>query len=130
MSATTDSGPAAAGAVSDGAERGALEIHRAVLRKIAEHAADAVPGSARVRRRVAGVGLGTQGASARLAGPDRELRVRLDIALRYPVPVPEAVHAVREQVTGELERLAGCRVRSVEVTVSALVPAGEESRVE
>lgn len=114
----------------DGADRGRLSIDRSALRRIAEHAADLVPGSARVDRRVAGVRVGAQGANAQLAGPDRELRVRLDVALHYPSSVPEAVSRMREDVTAELERQAGCRVRSVDVTVSALVSAAEPPRVE
>ncbi len=109
-------------------ERGRLNIDRTVLRKIAEHAADAH--SARVRRRVAGVGLGEQGSSARLSGPDRELHVRLDVALRYPAPVQETVRSIRENVHEQLDGLAGCHVRAVEVTVSALVPPNEPTRVE
>lgn len=129
MSAPAGTDPSVSEAAS-GEDRGALEIHRSVLRTIAEHAADTVSGSARVRRRIAGVGLGTHGASARLTGPDRELRVGLDVALHYPGPIPETVRAMRERVAGELDRLAGCQVRSVTVTVSALVPASEPSRVE
>ncbi|MFR9729304.1 Asp23/Gls24 family envelope stress response protein [Saccharopolyspora sp. MS10] len=114
----------------EAAGRGSLHIDRAVLRKIAEHAADGVPGTTRAPRRVVGVGVGTHGSSARLTGPDRELRVRLDLALRYPEPVGEAVRAVRQRVREELARLADCRVTSVEVVVSALVPAPKRDRVE
>lgn len=114
----------------EGSDRGRLEISRTVLRRIAEHAADMVSGSARVRRRVAGVDLGEQGASARLSGPDRELRIRLDVALRYPTPVHQTVRSIRESVQEELGRIANCQVHSVDVTVSALVPANEPPRVE
>lgn len=117
-------------ALPDPAERGRLDISRTVLRKIAEHAADTVAGSARVRRRVAGVGLREHGASARLSGPERELRVRLDLALRYPVPVSETVRSVRDHVDSELGRIADCQVRSVDVTVSALVTDRQPPRVE
>lgn len=131
MTATTTASPAATGgAAPDPAERGGLDISRTVLRKIAEHAADLVADSTRVRRRIAGVGLGEHGASARLSGPDKELSIRLDIALRYPAPVRETVWSVRERVTEELARLADCEVRSVDVTVSALVPAARPPRVE
>lgn len=116
--------------VDDGADRGRLEISRPALRRIAEHAVDLVPGSSRVRRRVAGVQVGEQGATAQLSGPDRELRVRLDVALEYPSAVRRTVQQMRDSVSAELDRQAGCRVRSVEVTVSALVPVGEAPRVE
>ncbi|GAB2681949.1 hypothetical protein GCM10027271_49090 [Saccharopolyspora gloriosae] len=116
---------------NDGAaDRGELTIDRSVLRKIAEHAADGASGTTRAPRRIAGVGVGTQGSSARLTGPDRELQVRLDLAVSYPAPVRETVRAVRERVRDELDRLAGCRVASVEVVVSALVSAPKRDRVE
>ncbi|CAM01176.1 putative alkaline shock family protein YloU [Saccharopolyspora erythraea NRRL 2338] len=118
------------GGLPEPAERGTLDIDRTVLRKIAEHAADEVAGGARVRRRLAGVGLGEHGASAHVAGPDRELRIRLDVVLRYPAPVRETVRRMRERITAELERIAGCRVRTVDVTVSAMVRAGKRQRVE
>ena len=117
-------------AADDGADRGRLTIERTAIRRIAEHAADQVRGCTRTDRRVAGMRVGDQGASARLAGPNRELRVHLDVAVHYPSPVHEAVRSVRESVSGELERQAGCRVRSVDVTVSALVPTAEAPRVE
>ncbi|GAA0541285.1 hypothetical protein GCM10011581_37310 [Saccharopolyspora subtropica] len=112
---------------TDPAERGRLQISRVVLRKIAEHAADETPGAVRARRRM---GRGGQGASAQLSGPDDELRVRLDVALRYPQPVRDAVAAMRQRVGDELRRLADCRVSSIDVTVSALVPAQAPPRVE
>ncbi|MBA8825720.1 putative alkaline shock family protein YloU [Saccharopolyspora lacisalsi] len=115
---------------TDPAERGHLDIDRAVLRKIAEHAANHATGDVRARRRIAGVGLGEHGASARLAGSERHLRIRLDLAVHYPSPVGRTVSAVREQVHEELERIAGCRVRAIEVTVSALVPESRAPRVE
>ena len=111
-------------------ERGRLEISSAVLCKIAEHAADLVYGSVRVHRRVAGVELGEKGASAQISGPDQELHVRLDLALRYPVPVRQTVESVRERVDDELSRLAGCHARTIDVTISALVPARQTRRVE
>lgn len=114
----------------DPGNRGDLRISETVLRKIAEHAADLVYGSVRVRRRVAGVDLGEHGASARISGPDQELRIELDLALRYPYPVRQTVDSVRERVTDELTRLAGCTVRGIEVSVSALVPDQRFRRVE
>lgn len=122
--------PGAESAPSEPEERGRLVVDRAVLRKIAEHAADAEPDSVRVRRRVAGVGFGEHGASARISGPDRELRVRLDVALRYPAPAAATVDKMRERVREELSRAAGCRARSIDVTVSKLVAEPPASRVE
>lgn len=118
------------GAWADPGERGKLEINREVLRKITEYAADRVPGCVRVRRRIAGLGLGEHGSSAKLTGPDRELRIQLDLALHYPTPIPETVASVRERVSAELEAFADCGIRRIDVSVSALVPSGKSARVE
>ena len=93
-----------------------------MLRKIAAHAADVDPGSARSGRK--------HTAGAEVSGPDDALRVRLTVALRYPNPVRDIVASMRERVSAELSRIAGCRVRSVDVTVSALVPPAAPPRVE
>ncbi|MER7016291.1 hypothetical protein ABT324_33085, partial [Saccharopolyspora sp. NPDC000359] len=91
---------------ADPGDRGRLHISRSVLRKIAEHTADQDPGCARMRRRITGLGLGQHGASAQVSGPDDALRVRLDVALRYPAPVRDAVAALRTRIGVELARLA------------------------
>jgi uncharacterized alkaline shock family protein YloU len=104
-------------------ERGRLVIDHAVVRKIAQRAADEVPGTARARRRLAGVQLGTQGASARVTGNGDEVDLVLDLALRYPAAVREVVDQVRTHVTDEIRRITAYRVRSLAVTVSALLPA-------
>lgn len=108
-------------------ERGSLDISTTALRKIAEHAADLVYGSARAKRRIGGA---EEGASARVSGPEQELRIQLDLALRYPVPIRQTVDSVREQVAGELSRLAACTVRDIAVHISALVPERRSRRVE
>jgi uncharacterized alkaline shock family protein YloU len=107
-------------------DRGALDIHPAVLRKIVEHAADQVPGTLRHERRLAGIDVGEAGASARItpgAADPAALDVRLEITLQYPAPVRTVVEAVREHVGAELVRIAGHRVRTLTVTVAGLRPA-------
>ncbi|MGH8882524.1 MAG: Asp23/Gls24 family envelope stress response protein, partial [Stackebrandtia sp.] len=52
-------------AALDPDERGRLSISPLVLRKIAEHTVDLTPGTLPARRTVAGVGLGSAGASAK-----------------------------------------------------------------
>ncbi|MCO1574852.1 Asp23/Gls24 family envelope stress response protein [Crossiella sp. SN42] len=106
----------------DPADRGGLSIDPGVLRKVVEHSADGVPGTLRVPRKLAGVGIGEQGASARLTLAGQDIDVRLDLALRYPAPVRSTVDAVRVAVSDEVERITGYRVRVVDVTVSALLP--------
>jgi uncharacterized alkaline shock family protein YloU len=107
-------------------ERGRLEIHPAVLRKIVEHTADQVPGTLRHERRLAGIDMGEAGASARVttgAGDPPTVDVRLELTLQYPAPVRTVVAAVRATVSEELARIAGHRVRAMTVTVAGLRPA-------
>lgn len=128
---TTAAGATAAGAGSaatkgrfagDPAERGGLDIAPSVLRKVAEYAADLVPGTVRVEHRVAGIEVGGTGASAKvsLGGPSREVDVRLELALAYPGRIPSVVGAVRASVERELDRITGYRVRTLAVTVTGL----------
>jgi len=104
------------------AERGSLSIAHAVVRKVAQHAADQVPGTLRTERRVAGVSTGTSGSSAKVGGSDNDVDLSLDLALRYPAPVREVTGQVRDKVVEEVERITSYRVRSVAVTVTALLP--------
>ena len=108
------------------AERGGLEIHPAVLRKIVEYAADQEPGTLRHERRLAGIDIGEAGASARVttgSGDPPTVDVRLELTLQYPAPVRTVVDAVRAKVDDELARIAGHRIRAMTVTVAGLRPA-------
>ena len=58
------------------ADRGRLEIHPAVLRKIVEHAADQVPGTLRHERRLAGIDVGEVGAVAKVVTGGRRRAAR------------------------------------------------------
>jgi uncharacterized alkaline shock family protein YloU len=111
-------------------ERGALEVHQTVVRKVAEHAADTTPGTLPTRRTVAGVGVGQQGASAKVGAGGGEVDIRLEVALRYPEPVRETVAELRRRVLDEVRRITGYQVHSVDVTVSALLPEPTRPRVE
>jgi uncharacterized alkaline shock family protein YloU len=106
------------------AERGRLEIHPAVLRKIVEHAADQVPGTLRHERRLAGIDIGGEaGASARVTtgpGDPPSVDVRLELTLQYPASVRSVVDAVRAKVGDELVRITGHRVRAMTVSVAGL----------
>ncbi len=107
----------------DPAERGSLDIHPVVLRKIVEHAADGVPGTLRNERRLAGIDVGESGASARVTvgtGDPAPVDVRLELTLRYPAAVRTVVAAVRAAVADDLARFAGHRVRAMAVTVTGL----------
>ena len=110
-------------ALAEPAERGRLDIHPAVLRKIDEHAADGVPGTLRNERRLAGIDVGEFGASARVTvgvGDPVPVDVRLELTLRYPATVRSVVDAVRTAVAEDLARLSGHRIRALAVTVTGL----------
>lgn len=119
-------------------ERGRLDIHPTVFRKIVEHAADGTPGTLRHERRLAGVGVGQAGSTAKISdGPGGVLDVALDLTLQYPTPVRRTVDAVRARVGDDLTRMTGRRVRNLAVTVSGLrgadddgAAAGSGSRVQ
>jgi uncharacterized alkaline shock family protein YloU len=100
------------------ADRGTLTIDQSVVRKVVEHAADRVPGTARAQRRL----IGDRGSVAKISGAGNDVDVRLDIALNYPLPVREKVAEVRGAIVEEVERITGYRVRGVDVVVSALLP--------
>jgi uncharacterized alkaline shock family protein YloU len=104
-------------------ERGRLEIHPTVLRRIVEHTADQVPGTLRHERRLAGIDVGEAGAVAKVAtdvGGAATVDVALELTLQYPAGVRSVIDAVRERVDAELDRLAGHRLRAFTVTVSGL----------
>ncbi|WP_433803598.1 Asp23/Gls24 family envelope stress response protein [Actinomycetospora sp. CA-084318] len=106
-------------------ERGRLDISFGVVRRIAEHAADSTEGTVRTERRVAGLGFGEAGASAKVSGYGDQVDVRLEVPLAYPAPIALTVDAVRGNVRERVQTLTGYAVRSLDVTVSALsVPAG------
>ncbi|MFC5994879.1 hypothetical protein ACFQE5_11730 [Pseudonocardia hispaniensis] len=114
--------PAVRSAVA-AAERGRLRINPTVLRKIVEHTADQVPGTLRNARTLAGIEVGTTGASARISpagGVPAGLDVHLELALGYPGDVRAVIAAVRTRVEHQLWRLAEHRLRSLVVTVTGL----------
>lgn len=103
-------------------ERGRLRIAPSVLRKIAEHAADLTPGTLPARRTVAGVGMGSAGASAKAIVTGQLVDLRMELALRYPGPVRSTVEQLRSTIGDEVRRMTGYQVRSIAVTVTALLP--------
>jgi len=103
-------------------DRGTLSIDHLVVRKVAQRAADQVPGTATVERKIAGMALGAHGASAKVSGRDNDVDLTLDLALHYPAPVRAVVGDVRAKVTEEVEHITSYKVRSIAVTVSALLP--------
>ncbi|MGH3902534.1 MAG: Asp23/Gls24 family envelope stress response protein [Pseudonocardiaceae bacterium] len=103
-------------------ERGRLRIAPSVLRKIAERTADLTPGTLPARRTVAGVGMGSTGASAKASVTGQLVDLRLELALCYPGAVRSTVNQLRSRIDDEVRRITGYQVRSIAVTVTALLP--------
>ncbi|MCP2258328.1 putative conserved protein YloU, alkaline shock protein (Asp23) family [Streptoalloteichus tenebrarius] len=103
----------------DPADRGRLRVNPSVVRRIAERCADLTPGTVRAPR---GMGRGDRGARAHVSGSGHDVDIELDVALRYPSAVRETADALRHRITEEVSRVTGYHVRSVHVTVSALLP--------
>lgn len=118
----TATAPAAPPRPADPGERGSLRIDPLVVRKVAQHAADQVPGTTTVQRKLAGLGIGEHGSSATVTGEGGAVDIRVELALHYPASVREVAGAVRERVTGAVEHITSYRVRGVDVTVTALRP--------
>ena len=106
----------------DPEERGRLRIDPSVLRKIAEHTADLTPGTMRARRTVAGVGLGSAGATVKAAVTGQRVDLRVELALCYPGSVRSTVEQLRSKISDEIRRITGYQVRSIAVTVTGLLP--------
>jgi uncharacterized alkaline shock family protein YloU len=106
----------------DPEERGRLRIDPLVLRKIAEHTVDLMPDTLPAPRTVAGVGLGNAGATAKAIVSGQRVDLLLELALRYPGPVRSTVDRLRSRIGDEVRRITGYQVRSIAVTVTALLP--------
>ena len=61
-------------------------------------------------------------------GEPAPVDVRLELTLRYPVPIGNVVEAVRAAVANDLARLAGHRMRALAVTVTGLRGAAVPTR--
>jgi uncharacterized alkaline shock family protein YloU len=114
--ADPDAGPAPDGV----SERGRLDVALSVVKKIAEYAADQTEGTIRTHRRLAGLALGESGASAKVSGYGEQVDVRLEVPLAYPAPITATAAAVRGNVRDRVQTLTPYRVRSLDVSVSAL----------
>ncbi|WP_060722096.1 Asp23/Gls24 family envelope stress response protein [Pseudonocardia sp. EC080625-04] len=108
-------------ALAEPDERGSLDVDPSVLRKIVEYAADTAPATRHRTRRVAGLGVGESGPSARVtARTGDEIDVRLWLTLVYPGPVRAAAAQVRERIAADLLRMTGHRLHRFTVEIGAL----------
>jgi hypothetical protein len=71
---------------------------------------------------VAGVGLGNAGATAKATVSGQRVDLLIELALRYPGPVRSTVDRLRSRIGDEVRRITGYQVRSIAVTVTALLP--------
>jgi uncharacterized alkaline shock family protein YloU len=104
----------------EASERGRLDVALSVVRKIAEYAADHTAGTVRTQRRLAGLDLGEHGASAKVSGYGEQVDVRLEVPLAYPSRITDSAAAVRDNVRERVQALTPYRVRSLDLSVSAL----------
>jgi uncharacterized alkaline shock family protein YloU len=104
----------------EASERGRLDVALSVVRKIAEYAADHTTGTVRTQRRLAGLDLGEAGASAKVSGYGEQVDVRLEVPLAYPARITDSAAAVRDHVRERVQALTPYRVRSLDLSVSAL----------
>lgn len=106
--------------LGDPGHRGRLVIHPRVVRRLAERAAGEVPhvvtaaGSLR-----GGLRRGSPTVEAVVAGQRAVLRV--DIAVTWPAVLSQVTAAVRDQVSAQVQALAGVEVDRVDVSVPRLV---------
>lgn len=122
MTVTASTTPDTPRTIVEPDERGRLRIAPSVLRKIAEHTADLTPGTLPARRTVAGVGMGSAGASAKAIVTGQLVDLRVELALRYPGPVRSTVAQLRSRIGDEVRRITGYQIRSIAVIVTALLP--------
>ncbi len=109
-------------------QRGHLVLASKVIERIAQAAAGEVAGvvqepAARGRRRATP----TVQANARLDG--QFARVHLNLAARYPEPIPDVVAQVRRRVADRVRELAEVTVTSCDVDVTSLRPPYLERRI-
>ena len=121
-------------ALADPEERGRLDVDPAVLKKIVQYAADTAPATRHRARRMAGLGVGEAGPSAKVVSRGGDtLDVRLWLTLVYPGAVRAAVAEVRERVAADLLRMTGHQLGRFTVEVDALqsdsAPRPETARV-
>lgn len=109
------------------ADRGRLVIADRVVERIAAKAAVDVPGVVPVGSGLAGlVGARLPKADARIGG--QRVRVKVQIAAQWPTPLPTLTRQVRDAVTGQITRLVGYTVDSVDVEAADVVTPRPQTR--
>ncbi|ASU80580.1 Asp23/Gls24 family envelope stress response protein [Actinopolyspora erythraea] len=107
-------------------ERGVTTLHDRVVERMAARIAGEVDQVGGAAHRVLGVSTGgdeaeqTPQVTAEVHGRMCALRVRLSVD--YPAPVAQVTDHVRQVLTDRLAELADVRVRTVDITVTALRP--------
>ena len=109
------------------ADRGRLVIADRVVERIAAKAAADTPGVVPVGSGLAGlVGAKLPKADARIGG--QRVRVKVQIAAQWPTPLPTVTRQVRDAVTGQISRLVGYTVDSVDVVAADVVTQRPQTR--
>lgn len=108
-------------------QRGRLDIAPAVIERIAEVAAGEIDGVQ--SRRSGGLGRTARGTRARADVDGRVARLRIAVALRYPIAVRPACEQIRQAVVSRVYELAGVTVTGCDLRVVELRAEYEERRV-
>lgn len=114
----------------DPGKRGTLTIRDRAVQRIAEAAANSVPGVVPAAQSSSSLNTALGRAYPRIdceVAGDR-VRAQVDIVGLWPVPAPQLGVQVRQVVTDQLQALAGLRVDAVDVTIAKVVRVAEVPR--
>jgi uncharacterized alkaline shock family protein YloU len=109
-------------------ERGRLDISPVVIERIAEIAAAEI--SHVLAHRGRGLGRSERGVRAKADVDGRVARIRMGLALQYPVAVPEVCEQVRERVIRRLQEFAQVGVSRCDIQITELRAERAERRVQ
>ncbi|GLW06115.1 hypothetical protein Misp01_12450 [Microtetraspora sp. NBRC 13810] len=98
--------------------RGAIRIPENVVSKIAERAAEEVPGVVEVRHR----GMPWKRRPARVVVDGSLTTLRLDVSVAYPAPIRRVTDELRHYVASRVHELTGLSVGHIDIDVAALMP--------
>lgn len=113
-------------------ELGRITFTEDVLREIVHHAISGIEGLGEIRERGGGfVGIfggRTKGIDVEMN--DDGLRVRMNVTVSYGKPIHEVAREIQEQIKGELERMTGLDVTSVDIYVQNVQAHEDEAAPE
>ncbi|HBR10126.1 Asp23/Gls24 family envelope stress response protein [Candidatus Bipolaricaulota bacterium] len=114
---------------------GQITISDDVLTAIAKTATEQVDGIVLTHKRGTGGIMGLFGGedpspTIRIEMDDNDVRIRITIMTEYGHPVHQVAQGVQENVKADIERLTGVPVNGIDVYVTKVVPASDDSVTE